>query len=40
MDFDLDALQQLAPQETQTTGACTKSCYPTVCPATCTITDP
>ncbi|WP_198042257.1 ALQxL family class IV lanthipeptide [Kitasatospora azatica] len=40
MDFDFDALQELAPQEQQTVGICNQSCRPTYCTATCTITDP
>ncbi|GAA4993445.1 ALQxL family class IV lanthipeptide [Kitasatospora paranensis] len=39
MDFDLDALQLLVPQEAQTTAACNKSCQPTVCTFTCRVTD-
>ncbi|MEV6010146.1 ALQxL family class IV lanthipeptide [Streptomyces sp. NPDC051976] len=40
MELDLDTLQELPAQEEQAVGGCTKSCWPTVCPATCTITDP
>lgn len=39
MEFDLDALQELVPQEKQTTAACSRSCFPTICPNTCTVTD-
>ena len=40
MDFDLDALQALVPTEQSTISNCIKSCNPTHCTATCTVTDP
>ncbi|MEV4558393.1 ALQxL family class IV lanthipeptide [Kitasatospora sp. NPDC049285] len=41
MEFDLDALQELASQEEQAAAACAwscgRSCQVTVCPSTCPV---
>ncbi|MFC6598718.1 ALQxL family class IV lanthipeptide [Kitasatospora paranensis] len=38
MDFDLEALQLLVPQEAQAAAGCVRTCSPTICPRTCTTT--